>query len=101
VLAWISEAGLPMTFAMRSARSQGLGDTSPVTMNYIMQAYNISVPEKYSYALEPAIRGVRGITLLDTGQQRNAVIAEDNTEGDTSEVDQAETSTDTGTGTGN
>jgi Flp pilus assembly protein CpaB len=85
VLAWISEAGLPMTFAMRSARAQGLPDTSPVTMAYIMQAYNITVPDKFSYALEPAIRGVRGITLLDTGQQREAVVAEDNTEGDTSD----------------
>jgi pilus assembly protein CpaB len=90
VLAWISEAGLPMTFAMRSARAQGLPDTSPVTMNYIMQAYNISVPDKFSYALEPAIRGVRGITLLDTGQQREAVVAEDNAEGDTSNVNEAD-----------
>lgn len=64
-----------MTFVMRSARSQGLPDTSPVTMNYIMQQYNIAVPERYSYALEPAIRGVRGITLLDTGNQRSGVVA--------------------------
>jgi len=76
VLSWLSEAGLPMTFVMRSARSQGLPDTSPVTMNYIMQQYNISVPERYSYSLEPAIRGVRGITLLDVGQQRQNVVAE-------------------------
>jgi Flp pilus assembly protein CpaB len=96
VLAWISEAGLPMTFAMRSARAQGLPDTSPVTMAYIMQAYNITVPDKFSYALEPAIRGVRGITLLDTGQQRQAVVAEDNTEGDTSDPNASTQATPTG-----
>lgn len=73
VLSWISEAGLPMTFVMRSARSQSLPDTNPVTMSYIMNAYNITVPPKFDYALEPAIRGVRGVTLLDTGQQRENV----------------------------
>jgi Flp pilus assembly protein CpaB len=76
VLAWISEAGLPMTFAMRSARSQGLLDTSPVTMNYIMQAYNISLPDRLSYALEPAIRGVRGVTLLDTADTERDIDVE-------------------------
>jgi len=88
-LSWLSEAGLPMTFVMRSARSQGLPDTQAVTMSYIMSAYNIEVPPKFSFSLEPAIRGVRGITLLDTGQQREAIVAEDNAEGDTSTADSA------------
>src|SRR5690606_27681759 len=34
VLTYMAEAGIPMTFALRSARTQGLPDTSPVTLNY-------------------------------------------------------------------
>jgi len=86
VLSWLSEAGLPMTFVMRSARSQGLPDTSPVTMNYIMQAYGITVPDRYSYALEPAIRGVRGVTLLDVGNERSGVVVEPTETGDEEEA---------------
>jgi Flp pilus assembly protein CpaB len=82
VLSWLSEAGLPMTFVMRSARSQGLPDTQPVTMNYIMQQYNIAVPDRYSYALEPAIRGIRGVTLLDIGDERSGVVVEPTAAGD-------------------
>lgn len=95
-LSWLSEAGLPMTFVMRSARAQGLPDTAPVTMAYIMNAYNITVPLKFDYALEPAIRGVRGITLLDTGQQRENVVAEDNSEGDTSDPNAASSGANSG-----
>src|SRR5690606_18542714 len=63
VLTYMAEAGIPMTFALRSARTQGLPDTSPVTLNYILQTYNIQVPESLNFGIEPAIRSIRGITL--------------------------------------
>lgn len=62
-LTYMAEAGIPMTFALRSARTQGLPDTSPVTLNYILATYNIAVPEANNYGIEPAIRSIRGITL--------------------------------------
>ncbi|MEM9953815.1 MAG: RcpC/CpaB family pilus assembly protein [Chloroflexota bacterium] len=63
VLTYMAEASIPMTFALRSARTQGLPDTSPVTLNYILQTYNIAVPETLNFGIEPAIRSIRGITL--------------------------------------
>ena len=63
VLTYMAEASIPMTFALRSARTQGLPDTSPVTLNYILQTYNIQVPETLNFGIEPAIRSIRGITL--------------------------------------
>lgn len=63
VLTYMAEASIPMTFALRSARTQGLPDTSPVTLNYILQTYNIQVPEALNFGIEPAIRSIRGITL--------------------------------------
>lgn len=62
-LTYMAESSIPMTFALRSARTQGLPDTSPVTLNYILQTYNIQVPESLNFGIEPAIRSIRGITL--------------------------------------
>lgn len=63
VLTYMAESSIPMTFALRSARTQGLPDTSPVTLNYILSTYNITVPEPLDVGIEPAIRSIRGITL--------------------------------------
>lgn len=63
VLTYMAESSIPMTFALRSARTQGLPDTSPVTLNYILQTYNIQVPDTLNFGIEPAIRSIRGITL--------------------------------------
>ncbi|MGB7341850.1 MAG: Flp pilus assembly protein CpaB [Phototrophicaceae bacterium] len=63
VLTYMAESSIPMTFALRSARTQGLPDTSPVTLSYILSTYNIQVPETLDVGIEPAIRSIRGITL--------------------------------------
>jgi hypothetical protein len=65
VLTYMAEAKLPMTFALRSARSVGLRGTEPVTLQYIMGTYGIAVPETADYALEPAIRSIRQLSLGD------------------------------------
>lgn len=59
VLAWMVEARTPMYFALRSASSTSRVNTDPVTMDYIINRFNIRIPDRFSYALEPAITTVR------------------------------------------
>lgn len=82
VLTYMAEAGIPLTFALRSARTQGLPDTSPVTLNYILETYNISVPESRNFGIEPAIRSIRGITLEDISAAGTETTSGEGTEGE-------------------
>lgn len=66
VLTYLIESGIPLTFALRSAATTSLPQTNVVTLDYIMREYRINVPEKFNYALEPAIRSIRSIQLTDT-----------------------------------
>jgi len=66
VLTWFVEAKLPITFALRSATSASQVETEPVTLDYILNNFNISVPDRFSYSIEPAIRSIR---QLYTGSQ--------------------------------
>lgn len=59
VLTWAIEARLPITFALRAATDISTVQTTAVTMDYVMTTYNIQVPGKQPYALEPAIRSIR------------------------------------------
>ncbi len=63
VLTWMVEAGLPLTFALRSAAATTLVDTETVTLDYIMNNFSIQVPEKFNYAIEPAIRSIRELSV--------------------------------------
>jgi hypothetical protein len=63
VLTYMAEAGFPMTFALRSARAVGLPETQTVTLDFIMTTYGIQVPDRFSFAVEPAIRSIRQISL--------------------------------------
>lgn len=63
VLTYMAEAGLPITFALRSARVQALPPTEPVTLRYLLERFNIEVPEKFGFAVEPAIRSIRELSL--------------------------------------
>lgn len=63
ILTYMIEANIPMTFVLRSARAQGLPNTDPVTLSYIMGRFGVQPPDRFSYSIEPAIRSVRGITL--------------------------------------
>lgn len=82
VLTYMAEASIPMTFALRSARTQGLPDTNPVSLQYILNTYNITVPESLAFGIEPAIRSIRGITLQNIFASGSAT---DNTNADTTE----------------
>lgn len=63
VLTWLVEAGIPVTFALRSASSTSQVQTDPVSLDYIMTRFNINVPEKFNYNIEPAIRSIRQISV--------------------------------------
>ena len=59
VLVWAIESKLPITFALRSASDTSRVPTTPVTLDYMMSEFNISLPVKRPFALEPAIRSIR------------------------------------------
>lgn len=66
ILTYMAEAHLPMTFALRSARAVGLPETQAVTLDYILVNFGIQVPDRTSYAVEPAIRSIRQVFLGNT-----------------------------------
>ncbi len=59
VLTWAVEAHLPVTLALRSANDTSRVPTDPVTLDYIMNQFNITLPVKRPYTIEPAIRSIR------------------------------------------
>lgn len=59
VLVWAVESRIPITLALRSATGTSTVPTTPVTLDYIMNEFNITVPVKRPFALEPAIRSIR------------------------------------------
>lgn len=65
VLAWYIEARIPFTFVLRSAVATALPQTDAVTLDYIMSRFNILVPEKFNYSIEPAIRSIRRLQVGD------------------------------------
>jgi len=65
VLVWAIESRFPITLALRAATDISQIPTQPVTLQYIMSNYNISVPERLPYSLEPPIRSIRQLMLSD------------------------------------
>lgn len=59
VLTWLIEARVPITFYLRSAVDTQRIPTDPVTLEYIMEQYNITVPRRVNYSIQPAIRSIR------------------------------------------
>lgn len=59
MLVWAIEAKLPLTLALRSATDVSQQTTLPVTLDYILNEFNISVPGRRDYSIEPAIRSIR------------------------------------------
>jgi Flp pilus assembly protein CpaB len=59
VLTWFVEARLPLTFAVRSASSIAPVNTEPASLDYILENYNIRIPERTAYSIEPAVRSIR------------------------------------------
>jgi Flp pilus assembly protein CpaB len=66
ILTYMAEAHLPMTFALRSARAVGLPETQAVSLDYILTNFGIQVPDRFTFAVEPAIRSIRQVFLGNT-----------------------------------
>ncbi|MFC1959285.1 Flp pilus assembly protein CpaB [Chloroflexota bacterium] len=65
VLVWAIESRIPITLALRSATDIAQVPTQPVSLEYIMSNFNISVPDRLPYALEPAVRSIRKLIAFE------------------------------------
>jgi Flp pilus assembly protein CpaB len=63
-LAWMIESRIPITLVLRSAQgdpSIKTDPTSSVSLQYMIETYNITQPPALPYALEPALRSIRSL----------------------------------------
>lgn len=65
VLVWAIDAKLPVTLALRSVNDRSTQQTTPVTLDYMMQEFRIEVPARRDYSIEPAIRSIRQLVTGD------------------------------------
>jgi len=65
-LTYMIESHIPLTFVLRAANDLSQTPTSQVTLRYIMEQYEIVVPTKEEFAIEPAIRSIRQTFAGDT-----------------------------------
>ena len=63
VITYAIEARLPLTFLLRSASDTSRVPTDPVTLDYIMTEFNIQLPGRRPYSIEPAIRSIRQLVV--------------------------------------
>jgi Flp pilus assembly protein CpaB len=63
VLVWAIESRLPITLALRSANDLTRTPTTAVTLEYMINTYNVPQPPRLPYALEPAIRSIRRLVI--------------------------------------
>lgn len=64
-LTWAIEAKLPLTLVLRSATDTSRAPTDPVTLDYIMSEFSISLPGRRDFTIEPAIRSIRQLLAGD------------------------------------
>lgn len=62
VLSYFVETGVPLNLLLRPANETGLASVQNVDLDFIMNAYRITVPRKLPYGLEPAVRSIRQLT---------------------------------------
>jgi len=66
ILTYLVEAKIPLTFALRSAGDHSGIQTTTVSLEAIMNSFDIQVPEKFEYNIEPAIRSIRQLSVGDS-----------------------------------
>jgi hypothetical protein len=66
ILTYLVEAKIPLTFALRSAGDHSGIATTTVSLEAIMNSFDIQVPEKFEYNIEPAIRSIRQLSVGGT-----------------------------------
>ncbi len=70
LLTWAIESRVPLNLALRSASDTSRVPTEPVTLDFFMQEYRITVPARRDYTIEPAVRSIR---QLDTTSERQSI----------------------------
>ncbi|MBI5929158.1 MAG: hypothetical protein HY862_07615 [Chloroflexi bacterium] len=65
VLTWAVDAGIPITYVLRSAQDQGAASTltESVTLEYMINTYNVRQAENLPFAIEPAVTDIRRLDL--------------------------------------
>lgn len=66
VITYMVEARIPLTFALRSAGDHSGIETQTVSLEVIMNRFQIEVPQKFEYNIEPAIRSIRQLSAGGT-----------------------------------
>jgi Flp pilus assembly protein CpaB len=59
VLTWAVDSQIPITLVLRAAGDVGSTPTQAVTLQYMIQTFNITQPDTLPFALEPPITSVR------------------------------------------
>ncbi len=62
-LVWMIESHTPLTLTLRSVKDTARQPSTAVTLRYIIENYQVTLPPKLPYALEPAMRSVRQQTI--------------------------------------
>jgi len=65
VIVWAIDAKLPVTLALRSVNDRSTQQTTPVTLDYMMQEFHIEVPARRDFSIEPAVRSIRQLVTGD------------------------------------
>lgn len=65
-LTYMVEANIPITLLLRPANETGRSTVQQVDLDYLMNAYRITVPRKLPYGLEPAVRSIRQVTYSNS-----------------------------------
>ncbi|WP_119073045.1 Flp pilus assembly protein CpaB [Aggregatilinea lenta] len=63
VLTWAVDSQIPITLALRPAGDLSTSPTQSVTLQYMIQNFNITQPDSLPFALEPPITSVRRFDL--------------------------------------
>lgn len=63
VLTWAVDSQIPITLALRPAGDLSSAPTQSVTLQYMIQNFNIAQPDRLPFALEPPITSVRRFNL--------------------------------------
>lgn len=63
VLTWAVDSQIPITLALRPAGDLSTSPTQSVTLQYMIQNFNITQPDRLPFALEPPITSVRRFDL--------------------------------------
>ena len=63
---WIIESRIPITLVLRSAKDDphvAQGPTTSVSLQYMIETFQVTQPPSLPYALEPALRSIRSLQI--------------------------------------